>query len=63
MQSADYYSQTVRRVKIDEFIIIQVLKDNKWIDYWTTNEMSNDYAYSESTKLGQYLASKFGVIA
>jgi hypothetical protein len=52
-----YYSEKVRKVKEGSIITIQILKNEEWVKYWSTDERSNDYAYSESTKVASNLIS------
>ena len=52
-----YYSEKVRKIKEGSIITIQILKNEEWVNYWSTDERSNDYAYSESAKLASNLLS------
>lgn len=52
----EYYSETLRSYNEGLDIILEQLKDGEWVQVWSTNEMSNDYAYTDlKNKVSFYL--------
>lgn len=44
----NHFGLGVRRVHSGYELICEVQQGGDWVEFWRTNEMSNDYAYSES---------------
>jgi hypothetical protein len=44
----------VRRVKRGQRIVVQRLREGQWVDQWSTDEMNNDFAYTESRRVALY---------
>lgn len=58
-----YYSDNVRSYKSGHMLILEILEDNEWKTYWSTDEMSNDYAYSELRQLAMSVVEKIKLSA
>ena len=43
-----YYSPTIRREITESAINCQQCMNDQWVTFWSTDTMSNDYAYSDS---------------
>lgn len=58
------HSHGVRRIKRGQDIVVQVRTGTRWDDRASYNEMSNDYASTESVQFANYLANqqKMGVL-
>lgn len=58
--AADYYGPNVRRVRTtDADLLCQELIDGKWVTFHRTNEISNDYAYTETSEQCRKRATKY----
>lgn len=58
--AADYYGPNVRRVRTtDADLLCQELIGGKWVTFYRTNEISNDYAYTESAGQCRQRATKY----
>lgn len=56
----EQHGPNVRRIKVDSLTIAcQELVDNKWKTFATFNEMSNDYAYTDSAAACRNVATKY----
>lgn len=56
----DHYGPNVRRIKTDPLTIAcQEMVKEKWETFATFNEMSNDYAYTESAVACRQRATKY----
>lgn len=57
---ADYYGPNVRRISTaDHDLLCQELVNGKWVTFWRTNEISNDFAYTESAAQCRQRATKY----
>lgn len=54
-------SSNVRIEKRETKLVIQVRPDQsfEWSDYWETDEMSNNFAYTETRQLALLLVRKY----
>lgn len=57
---ADQWGPNVRRISTkDHDLLCQELVGGKWVTFWRTNEISNDYAYTESAGKCRQRATKY----
>lgn len=60
-QHADFWGPNIRRVRDpkDSLVLLcQELVDGKWVTFHSANEMSNDYAYTETSGVCRRQATK-----
>lgn len=53
-----YYSDKVRTRKQGSELYVEILKDQDWMQYWSTDEQSNDYAYTETRRIAASVAER-----
>lgn len=57
---ADQWGPNVRRITTSSHdLLCQELIDEKWVTFWKTNEISNDYAYTETSEQCRRRATKY----
>lgn len=57
---ADHWGPNVRRIRTtDADLLCQEQVNGKWATFWKTNEISNDYAYTESAVKCRQRATKY----
>lgn len=55
----DYWGLNVRRIKQGLDLVCQEFKGGKWVEFARTNEMSNDFAYTETSALCRQRATTY----
>lgn len=57
--TADYWGANVRRIKEGNTLKCQELVDGQWVTFRTTDEMANNFAYTDSSGWCRLRATKY----